>query len=206
MMTQDLIAQLSQQPAARPMRPGRYGAVLVLAALLPLLGFWGIMGLRPGLLQMLAQPVVALKTALPLFCAGWSLFAVIRFTRPGARLPLWPLILPLLVGIGLIVYGVAPASGSAQWTPFYISECVGLIIVLAALPIVVAVHVFSQGASTRPGASAALSGLAASSLAASGYSLYCTQDNPLFFVIWYGIAIGVSTALSWGIGRSRFSW
>ena len=48
--------------------------------------------------------------------------------------------------------------------------------------------------STRPRASGALAGLLAGAIAAAIYALHCTETSPLFYAIWYGLAILAVTA------------
>jgi hypothetical protein len=42
--------------------------------------------------------------------------------------------------------------------------------------------------------------------AACGYSLYCVQDNPLFFLTWYGVAILIAMAAGAAIGGRLLRW
>ena len=52
----------------------------------------------------------------------------------------------------------------------------------------------------------ALAGLAAGAGAAAGYSLFCTRDNPVFYVPGYGLAIGLVALLGAWAGRRILRW
>jgi hypothetical protein len=211
MNTEDLIARMaSAPPPARP-RPLREAALFLAAVLAPVAGFLAALGTRPGLARALENPVVALKTVLPALALGLALMALTRLTRPEAhaRAPLRALALPALVALGLVALAamqLPPGRWLAEFTPFFIVECAGSIVVLAGLPAFAAVRIFGRGASPAPRLSAALAGLASASGAAMGYSLFCTQDNPFFFVIWYGLAIAAVTLATARLGRARFAW
>ncbi|MBD3765305.1 MAG: DUF1109 family protein, partial [Rhodobacterales bacterium] len=41
---------------------------------------------------------------------------------------------------------------------------------------------------------------------AAGYALHCTEDSPLFFVLWYGLGILVPTLAGAWLGRRLLAW
>jgi hypothetical protein len=82
----------------------------------------------------------------------------------------------------------------------------GLILLLSALPATLALRWLSRGATTSPRISGALAGLAVAAGAATGYSLFCVQDNPLFFVTWYGAAIVIVAGLCALAGGRVLRW
>ena len=106
-------------------------------------------------------------------------------------------------------FGFATLPGAArfaQFTPFAIVECVGLILVIAVLPLWVALRLMAQGAPTRPVLTGAMAGLVVGAGAATGYSFFCLQDNPLFYVTWYGTAIALSAVAGAWLGARRLRW
>ena len=51
-----------------------------------------------------------------------------------------------------------------------------------------------------------LAGLASGGLATAIYALHCTEDNPLFFVTWYGLAILLMAGVGALCGRWVLRW
>ena len=211
MRTDDLIAQLAHEPAAASLGLPRVAAGFLAAVTVPVAAFLLIAGVRAGLGEVMIHPVTLMKTLLPALTAAFALTGVLRLMRPEgqAGLLMAALAIPLLGGIGLLLYTVAtmpPAQWFAQWTVLGIIECTGLTLMLSAVPAIAAVRLFRRGASPAPQRSAMLAGIAAGAAASTGYSFFCTQDNPMFFVIWYGASIATVTLVTLHYGRRQFAW
>ena len=210
MNTDDLIAELAGAPAPQPLNPSRMAGSVLAAVALPVALFLAALGVRDGLGGYLMQPIVALKTLLPALICVLALSAFLRLTRPEAtRTGLGWFILPLIIALALVVRSLITAPTEAWFaeaTVFYVAECMGGILVLSLVPAWVALRVARQGASTAPRLSGLMAGLAAASGAATGYSLFCVQDNPMFFVIWYGLIISIITLVSGALGARLLRW
>ena len=75
-----------------------------------------------------------------------------------------------------------------------------------ALPLWVVLRLAARGAPTRPALTGTLAGLVVGSGAAAGYSFFCLQDNPLFYVTWYGTAIALTMIAGAWLGARRLRW
>ncbi|QYZ68869.1 NrsF family protein [Neotabrizicola shimadae] len=211
MKTEDLITLLAADPP-----PPAFSALRVAAVLLAAVGlcaglFLALAGPRPDLAAALAVPVVLAKTLLAALTCTLSLWLVLRLARPGHGLGRagLVLVLPALLAGALWLQGYAarpPEVRFADVTPLAVAECLGFIVLLSAIPAAVALRLLRDGASTSPALSGALAGLAASAGAATGYSLFCTQDNPVFYITWYGLALFIVTAACAMLGRRRLDW
>ena len=84
--------------------------------------------------------------------------------------------------------------------------CFFAIMLVSALPLAAGLRVLGGGASPAPMLSGAALGLAVGSLAATLYAFFCTQDSPLFFLTWYGLAIAVVTLAGAVAGRGMLRW
>lgn len=209
MRTDDLISLLAADPVPPRFSPGRLAGLVLLAVALPAALFLAIAGPRPDLGAALMQPVVLSKTLLSALTGTVALWLALRLARPGARPRGALLLLPLLVAAGLWLQGFQsrlPEARFADVTPANLAECMGLIVLLSLVPAAAALRLLRQGATTRPALSGALAGLAAAAGAATGYSLFCTQDNPVFYVTWYGAAMALVAAACALIGARRLSW
>ncbi|MBI1171011.1 DUF1109 family protein [bacterium] len=211
MKTDDLIARLAVEPPPQPLRPAVMALTIATAIVVPTVVYLCVLGMRPDLSPAWSNPVVPFKTVLPLLICGLSLTLLLRLARPEARPGLLPIgyIVPVASAVALWVGAYilrAPADRFAEVGMGSVAECMGGVLSLSAVPSLVALRALRRGASTQPGLSATLAGLTASSGAAAGYSLFCTRDNPLFFVTWYGIAILVVTLLTARYGKRMLSW
>ncbi len=216
METDDLILKLSAASAATPINPSpinptRMAAMMAAAIVVPLVIFLGLCGVRPNLALAWTNPVVPFKTFLPLVICIVSGALVLRLARPEAAPGRIPLLYAVPGGIAVALWiGSfvlrAPEARFAEVSPAALAECLGIIPLLSVVPTIAALRVLRQGASTSPGLSAVLAGLMAASGAATGYSLFCTRDNPLFFVTWYGVAILIVTLIALRFGRNTLSW
>ena len=211
MNTDDLIAKLSAAPAVPAINPTRMAAMMAAAIVVPLVIFLGLGGLRHDLALAWTNPVVPFKTFLPLLVCLISGALVLRFARPEATGGRIPLLYAVPGGIALALWiGTfflrAPEARFAEVGPLELAECLGIIPLLSIIPTVAAFRVLRQGASTSPTLSALLAGLMSASGAATGYSLFCTRDNPLFFVTWYSVAILIVTLTACHFGRRTLNW
>lgn len=212
MNTDDLIADLAHDPATQPLKPIRIGAGIVAMTMACVAVFLMVAGPRADLVAALTTPLVAMKTVLPLLLCAAALFAVLRLMRPEAG----DTLRFARTGVAVAVLCVAlyalgfTTQARALWfgdlSPMSVSQCLGLIMLLSLPALAVSFALVRQGASTAPIRSGAALGLAVSAGATAGYSLYCTQDNPIFFVTWYGLAILISTALGAVIGARLLHW
>ncbi|RCW88264.1 NrsF family protein [Paracoccus lutimaris] len=210
MKTDELITTLAGQPTALPLRSGQQVLALLSAMAAAAALFLAVAGPRDGLSALLMQPLIAAKTLLPVLTSLIALPALVALFYPEGRIshPL-RLALPLAVAAGLWGFGFATLPGAArfaQFTPFAIVECVGLILVIAALPLWLALWLAAQAAPTRPMLTGALAGLVAGAGAAAGYSFFCLQDNPLFYVTWYGTAVALTMIAGAWLGARRLRW
>jgi hypothetical protein len=85
-------------------------------------------------------------------------------------------------------------------------NCLTLIPLLSIGPLGCLLLALRKGAPTRPGLAGAIAGLAASGIAATFYATNCTDDSPLFVVVWYPLAAGFVTLIGCLSGRRFLRW
>nr|MCU0911860.1 DUF1109 domain-containing protein [Paracoccaceae bacterium] len=61
-------------------------------------------------------------------------------------------------------------------------------------------------ATTAPALAGLAAGIGGSGLSATLYALHCTEDSPLFYVTWYGLAMAGVTVASTLIGARVLRW
>ncbi|MBY5972785.1 DUF1109 domain-containing protein [Ferrimonas balearica] len=213
MNTDDLIAQLAQDPAPAPsarvearLWPWLAGGLALTAAAFALL-----LGPRPDLAAALAQPVVAAKTLLPLLLGALALPLALRAVRPGARpgwpaRALWALPLAVVALIALAWLGTPASERMRLFIGHSIHVCLPAITLLSLPPLVGLIAALKRGAPVHPTGAGALAGLAAAGLATALYSTFCIEDSPLFYGVWYSLGIGIATGIGALAGRRWLRW
>jgi hypothetical protein len=211
MKTDELIRALAADTTqARPLWETLL-AGLVPALLLGALALWLVMGFRMDLVAALETPVSLMRMVLSGAIALFSLAMVLRLAHPQgvALVRFWPVAAVMLVAAGLWIWAwlQTPAGGHAMAirgkTMWF---CLTTIPLLSILPVAAIFAMLRQGAPTRPRFAGAVAGLAGGGLAATVYALHCTEDNPLFFVTWYGLAILIVTLISSQLGARLLRW
>ncbi|WP_444454867.1 NrsF family protein [Rhodobacter capsulatus] len=207
--TDAFIDRLAAAPGPAPLRPARVIGLALAGLAAGLGGFYGLFGLRAGLLAALSTPVVAAKTLVPLLLGLLALSATFASTRPGERIPLSPLAAPLLIALGLFVVralATAPDQLQTELLGHTAGACLLSITSLSLVPLGLGLAALRPGASTRPRLTGALAGLSVGAFAVVGYSLHCPEDSPMFYVIWYGGGIGLCAALGAMAGQRLLRW
>lgn len=208
MKTDDLIRSLAEDTAAEPPFGRRLAVLLPGAAALSLVGLALSIGLRDDLARALVSLPV-LRHVLTLLLFAVALAAALRLARPEGRARLWLLLLPAVAGLALLVWSLmsTPADGWGMALQGKTQmACLVSIPLLSFAPVAALMAVLRQGASANPTLSGALAGLAGGGLGAAIYALHCTEDSPLFWVTWYGVAILIVTACSAAVGRRVLDW
>lgn len=207
--TDDLIRDLAARPVPTGWSPAATLGGMIAAVGGTLMLFWAVFGLRADLGAALQSVPVQAKTILPVALAVLAVRLALSSARPGKRVALWPLLVPL--GLGAVLVGLRIVRGSA--TPLMpelvgntAAACVASITVMAMLPLGAGLLLLRRAAPTRPELTGALIGLAAGAGIAAGYALHCTEDSPLFFVTWYGLAISTVMIVGAFLGRQLLRW
>ena len=116
--------------------------------------------------------------------------------------------MPLVLAAAVV--GELVALPEAAWMPALVGhtsrQCLGLITLMSLPLLAVALWALRRGASTRPTSSGALAGLLSGGAAAAIYAVHCTEDSPLFYAVWYVLAILAATALGAALGRRWLRW
>jgi hypothetical protein len=212
MKTDDLIRAMSADTTARqPVEAALPGAVLLIAALAGFV-FLGEMGVRADLASALGDPLVIVKQLFPVVLALGAFWAVVRMSRPGSPVPAAALLVMATVPVALGFAAIYEAMILPQeaWGMAFVGksrvECLTYVVTMS-LPILAgSLWALRRGASLHPALSGALAGLLSGGTAASVYALYCTEDSPFFYAVWYMAGILAVTALGALLGSRLLRW
>ncbi|SES89443.1 NrsF family protein [Paracoccus homiensis] len=168
-------------------------------------------GVRPHLAQAMADPVALMKWALPLGVGAVALIASLTLSRPQTRrVPAaW-----VAAGLGLVaafwlVLAILGTPPDRVW-PIMRGQtaltCLMTVTGISVPTLAVVLVLLRDGASPAPAYSGALAGLGVGGLAAFIYAFRCDQDQPLFFLTWYGLGMIISMVIGGLAGRRLLRW
>ncbi len=207
--TEDLIRRLAASSPPPRLTAGAAAAPILTGLVLTVGLFLLLAGPRADLAEAMATPEVAAKMLLPLVLAVLALALALRSARPAGVFRPRLLVIPVAAALALFAVHLVQTS-PARIVPGILGHsaaaCLLSITALSAPAIAAGLAIFRRGASLRPALTGGLIGMAASAGAAAGYALYCTEDSPLFFTIWYGLAILICTGIGALAGRRLLRW
>jgi hypothetical protein len=211
MKTDDLIRALAADTRRSP-APGRTLVLGLLPALaIAVLALWLTLGFRADLDTAILTPVSAARIILTgiLGIAASRLALLLARPEGAASARLWPLAAVALAAAGLLFWAYVTTPPEARQMAVVgktMTTCLITIPLLSVLPVASLHYTLRQGATTAPARAGFVAGLAGSGFAAAIYALHCTEDSPLFYVTWYGLAIMGVTLVSTLIGARFFRW
>lgn len=212
MNTQDLIGLLAHdtQNAPKPVRQQLARAAVLSCCVTGVLMVQAF-GINPELSDMVQQPAFVTKMLWLLALMVFSVLGLLRLARPGmsAGPTFWGLGLSMLVMTGLGgLQTLQTAAGSRQdlWLGDSWQVC-SISILGLSLPVLGALlWALRQLAPTRPALAGAAAGWLAASMAASIYSLHCTETTFAFFTAWYGGGMVLVSLLGAALGARWLRW
>lgn len=212
METNDLIKAL-----AADSRPGRmslptvWWSAAAVAIMIAASVFLATIGIRPDFLAAAGTVRFPFKFVVTIVLAV-SAFGTLRaMSRPGedwrnaaAYLGAAPLLLAVAVVTEL--FALTPDSWSAKAIGSNGLVCLSYIPLIGIGPLGAFLMALRQGAPTRPTLAGAIAGLLSGGIAATFYAAHCTDDSPLFVVIWYSMAILILAAIGSAAARYFARW
>jgi hypothetical protein len=212
MKTEDLIRTL----AADQSGPTKSLAWALMFGLLPgivvsILFYAVILGPRPHLFALLAEPRLLFKLIFPWALVACALPVAVRLVQPCAELRRYGALLGLLAAVlaGAVateLLVVPRAHWEASWIGQNARFCLMVIPILAFGPLIGALIVLKHGAPTHPTLAGAGAGLLAAAIGAALYATHCPDDSPLFVACWYGLASVVVVTIGAIAGSRWLRW
>ncbi|HUB63604.1 MAG TPA: NrsF family protein [Methylocella sp.] len=212
MKTDDLIRALAADSATRPMSlPRAFLAAMIPGAAIAFGLYLAVLGPRPHLLGLLAEPRFLFKVCLTLLLFSLSERLVMRLAKPGTdshSAALMVLIVPLLLvaGIAAELLLVPVDLWGQRLIGTNALHCLKSIPSLGLAPLAAILWFLRQGAPENPGRAGAAAGLLAGAMGAALYATHCPDDSPLFVAVWYTLAIAFLSALGAVMGRRLLRW
>ncbi|MDX5382538.1 MAG: DUF1109 domain-containing protein [Rhodobacterales bacterium] len=211
MKTEDLIRALAADTQDTRSMTARMLTALVPALLVSLAALWLVLGFRADLGKsfLITDSIMrfALTGAVGLLGARIALV----LARPEGRdeVRLWPLVAVAIAAFAVLVWAfvTTPSEGvQMKLVGKTLTTCMITIPLLSILPVAAIMWALRQGATTAPVLAGFVAGLGGSGMSAAIYALHCTEDSPLFYIPWYGLAIAGVTLVSTVIGARVLRW
>ena len=211
MKTNDLIQALAADTVRQPQLRTTLVLGMVPSLVIAVLAVWYVLGFRADLLTALVTPISVARILLTgvLGIAATRLALLLGRPEGGQVARLWPLAVVAAAALGLLLWAYVSTPAEARQMATVgktMTKCLVAIPLLSVLPVATLLYVLRQGATTAPMRAGFVAGLAGSGLAAAIYALHCTEDSPLFYVTWYGLAIMGVTLVSTLIGARALRW
>jgi hypothetical protein len=213
MKTQDLVSLLSTGVEAVDLRlpSRRWLLALVGGTLSALLLTEGLLKLNPALWHETSMSAFWVREG---YCAALSalgFITVVRLARPGVRLGLAPMGIPVAVVAMWILAVITLVAASPQNRARLIlghtaGICPFLIAFIAAPLLIAFLRVMRSLAPTRLRWAGAAAGFAAGSIGALVYTLHCPELAAPFIGIWYLLGMLIPATLGAWLGPSLLRW
>ena len=211
MKTEDLIKVLAADTQIQGPVTGALVGRLAIALGLAVVLIWATLGFRDDLLLSFVTPVSAMRFALTaaLGLVGVRLALLVARPEGPALARLWPIAAVVSIAVGILIWAYLATPAEGRWMALVgktIVTCLVTIPLLSILPVTAILVSLRRGATTAPALAGCVAGLAGSGFAAAVYAMHCTEDSPLFYVTWYGLAIISVTLISTLIGAKFLRW
>lgn len=189
----------------------RYGLAMGWGAFAATLLMALTLGVRPDLREAIREPMFWTKLGWAAALTAASLLAVLRLSRPGARLARVPVAIAAIVAAMWLLGGLALAgSARTDWPALFFGEtwrsCPFLIAALAAPVLVAALWAMKGLAPTRLRLAGAACGLLAGTAGATVYALHCPELGAPFLGVWYLAGMLIPAALGALAGPAVLKW
>jgi hypothetical protein len=213
MKTEDLVSLLSTGAEAVDLRLTSRRWLLALAggALIAFFLTAGLLKLNPALWRETSKPMFWVRESYCVVLGVLGFISVVRLARPGLRLGVAPMGIPVVV-IAMSVLAVATlvAASPQNRARLILGHTAGVcpfLIALVAAPLFIALlWVMRTLAPTRLRWAGAASGFAAGSIGALVYTLHCPELAAPFIAIWYLLGMLIPTAIGVWLGPRLLRW
>ena len=213
MKTDDLIAMLATGAGAveKPAAAQRYAVAIGWGVAGACLVMLTLLQIRHDLGQAILLPMFWVKIGFVACLAAGGLFAVLRLSRPGAKINWIPVALGLpVVGIWAIAAFTLIEAEPIERAKLFFGDtwksCPFLIAMLSVPVFVAVLRTMKDLAPTRPRLAGFAAGLLSGSVAAVVYCLHCPEMAAPFIGFWYLLGVLIPAGVGAMLGNSLLRW
>jgi hypothetical protein len=213
MKTDDLVMLLATGERRMPRHAAsrRYAVAIGLGLVAASMLMLGLLGMRPDLAEVIRLPMFWIKLGYVASLALASLLAILRLSRPGARLDWVPValaapILAMWALAGSVLAGAEPEQRMGLLFGTTWAVCPLLIAMLATPMFVAALWAMRGLAPTNMPLAGAAAGLLSGTVGALVYCLHCPELEAPFIGSWYLIGMLIPAATGAVLGHRILRW
>lgn len=211
MKTEDLIKGLSADRPAAMTQDRAWFLALLAAAAVAAATFFVLLGPRPDFMDAMGTARFIFKFVLTGILAITAWFAARALSTPGAA---WKgamlalLVAPAMLLIAAFADMMILPEGERMTRMIGRNNmlCLLAIPAIGLVPLGIFMAALRYGAPTDPARAGMVAGVLAGGLAAFFYGAHCTDDSPLFVVVWYSLAIAILAGIGAFAGRRIAQW
>ena len=110
--------------------------------------------------------------------------------------------------VGIVLIGITALPASVQMTLDWREglACVGMVELYAAPMVLATFWIARRAAPSNPRAAAVAAGLASAGWGALLFVWRCPHDDPLYIVVWYGLALAIGAGIAWTVLPRFLRW
>jgi hypothetical protein len=213
MKTDDLVNLLASGvgPVKRHAAARRYAVAVGVGVAAAVLLMLALLGVRNDLVEAIRLPMFWVKLAYAAGLAAASLLAVLRMSRPGARLDgLTALLAAPVLGMWALAASVLAGAEPAHRLGLLLgstSVSCPFLIAMLSVPMFVAALWAMQGLGpTRPRLAGTAAGLLSGAIGALVYCLHCPEMEAPFIGSWYLLGMLIPAATGALLGSRLLRW
>ena len=170
-----------------------------------------LLGARPDIAEAAHLMMFWMKLAFPAALLFGAMFATVRFSRPGARLGLVPLVIAAPVFAvwlfsAIVLLNAAPEDQHQLIFGNTWASCPLTIAALSVPMFGALIWTMKEFAPTRLAVAGAAAGLLAGAGGALVYALHCPEMAAPFLGIWYVLGMLIPAAIGAAIGSWALRW
>lgn len=211
MKTDDLIKGLAADTTPQMPQGRAWWVALALAVVIAAIIFFGTMGVRPDFAAAAETVRFLFKFVVTIILAATAWLTVRALSAPGANQR--KALLPLIAAPAILLAAVAlelMVLPAAEIAPRMIGKnamiCLAAVPAIGLIPLGIFIAALRYGAPGRPGVAGMVAGVLAGAVAATFYAAHCTDDSPLFVVVWYTFAIAILAGAGALAGKLAARW
>lgn len=211
MNTEDLIETLSQEAASARIHWLSLPSATLLTGVMSAGVMLVFMGLRLDWSSWQAGFGLAMKLLLAATVLSMALYRLRSAVRPEVSLKgslrafAVPMAALLVLALGSLIIR-SPSTWEAAIRGETLLICLTAIPLLSLPTLAGTLWVLRKGAVSDAFRCGLLAGLLAGAVAVLIYSMYCTEDDPAFYGLWYTVGVSVSMLIGGLIGKRVLRW